>query len=154
MTPPPPVPGMVPPAPKKKGMSRGLKIGLIIALIIIVLIVVGIVVGVFAFVKVISGPADAANNFVKALNNGNITEAYNMLTPTTQKDATRAGFATQFGKFKGNIKKYFTSNINVTSKGATVKMDITYSDNSTDTWSMGLLKLSGVWKIQSIRSNR
>jgi len=134
-------------------MSRGLKIGLIIALIVIVLIVIGVVVGVFAFVKVISGPADAANNFVKALDQGNISEAYSMLTPATQKEATKAGFTAQFSKYKGHIKKYFTSNINVRTGGtSTVVMDITYTDNTTDTWNMGLLKLSGVWKIQSIRS--
>jgi Tfp pilus assembly protein PilE len=153
----PPFPGgmPMPPPPKKKGMSRGLKVGLVIALCLIALIVVGIVVGVFAFVKVVSAPADAANSYVKALNEGNLSQAYSDLSAKTQKTETRAGFEKKFSVLKDSISKYNTSSINVGTSGgqttAKVVMQLSLTGGSKATWDMALVKENGKWKIQAIR---
>ncbi|MHB8895276.1 MAG: Rv0361 family membrane protein, partial [Candidatus Geothermincolia bacterium] len=152
---PPAAPGgmPVPPLPRKqkKGMSRGLKVGLIIALCLIVLIIAGIIVGVFAFVKVISAPADVANNYVKAVDAGNLTDAYSALSKKTQDSETLEGFEKKLAPFKGTITKYNTSSINVQTGGtATVVMQLEFNDGTKATWDMGLVKENGTWKIQAV----
>lgn len=162
----PPPPGGMPPAgtmtampprpmkPAKKGMSRGLKIGLIVALCLVVLIVAGIIVGVFAFVKVLSAPADVANNYVKAINDGNLDEAFSYLSAETKGTTGLAEFKEKLGPFEGNITKYNTSKIEVKSGSpstADIAMNLAFSDGTKDVWDIGLVKENGVWKIQVVR---
>jgi hypothetical protein len=140
------------PAPRKKGMSRGLKIGLVIAASVIVLLIAGVVLGVVVFVNVITAPADVANNYVKAINDGDLTTAYGLLTTATQQGEGEAAFKAQMIKFKGTITKYNTSSINVYSGGTSkVVMDMAFNDGSKADWTMNLLKESGKWKIQAVR---
>ena len=153
-------PGMQPPGgpplplykPQKKGMSRGVKIGLIVAASIIVLLIIGLVIGVAVFVGVISAPADVANNYVKAINEGNMSQAYGYLATSTQKQTSESAFATKMKPLVGKITKYNTSSINVQSGGtSTVVMDLSFDDGSKATWDMGLVKQSGNYKILNVR---
>ena len=153
-------PGMQPPGvpplplykPQKKGMSRGVKIGLIVAASIIVLLIIGLVIGVAVFVGVISAPADVANNYVKVINEGNMSQAYGYLATSTQKQTSESAFATKMKPLVGKITKYNTSSINVQSGGtSTVVMDLSFDDGSKATWDMGLVKQSGNYKILNVR---
>ncbi len=145
---PPPAP---PGKPARKGMPRGLKVGLIISLVVVLLVVVGIVVGVLALVKVVSAPADVANSYVRAINAGNMNEAYSYLSTYTRSTESLSGFKSKLGPFEGNISKYNTQSVNVRSGGtAIVEMDLAFSDGSSDTWKMKLVKEGGKWKIQAV----
>ena len=153
-------PGMQPPGvpplplykPQKKGMSRGVKIGLIVAASIIVLLIIGLVIGVAVLVGVISAPADVANNYVKAINEGDMALAYSYVAASTRKDETLSGFKTKLGPLTGHISKYNTSSINVQSGGtAQVVMDLSFDDGSKATWDMNLVDENGKWKIESVK---
>lgn len=155
----PPAAGMTPgipplPAPVsgKKGMSSGLKIALIIGACIIGLLIVGIVLGVVVFVGAVTAPADVANNYVKAINEGDMTLAYGYLAAPTQKETSEAAFATKMKPLAGKITKYNTSSVNVRSGGtSTVVMDLSFDDGSKATWDIGLIKESGKYKILNVR---
>jgi predicted PurR-regulated permease PerM len=140
----------MPPPRRKKGISKGVKIAIVVSLVVIVLIVAAVVVGALVFVKVISAPADVANNYVRSINEGNLTAAFEDLATQTQKDETQAGFEKKMGTFKGNIQKWFTSSINVTGGKATVVMDLTFTDGSKATWDMTLIKQDGEYKILTV----
>ena len=149
---PPGVPPLPPYKPQKKGMSRGVKIALIIAASIIVLLIIGLVIGVSVFGGVITAPADVANNYVKAINEGNMSQAYGYLATPTQKQTSESAFATKLKPLVGKITKYNTSSINVQSGGtATVVMDLSFDDGSKATWDIGLVKQSGNYKILNVK---
>lgn len=132
-------------------MSRGLKIGLIVAACVVALGIVAIILGVVFFISVVSGPADTANNYTRALNNGNVAVAYNYLSAGTKASETLAGFREKEKDVKGAIKKYNTSNIEVRTGGtATVVMQLTLTDGSRVDWDMQLVKQNGKWKIQAV----
>ena len=138
-------------APQKRGMSRGLKVGLIIFACVVGLVIIGLVIGVVAFVGVVTAPADVANNYVKAINEGNMSLAYSYLAASTKKNTSQAAFATKMKPLVGKITKYNTSSIDVRSGGgASVVMDLSFDDGSKATWDMGLVKESGVYKVQNV----
>jgi predicted PurR-regulated permease PerM len=140
----------MPPPPQRKKMGRGWKIALVLGLVIIVLIIVGIVFGALVFVKVISAPADVANNYVRAINEGDLSTAFSDLATQTRNKETRAGFDKKMGTFKGNIQKWFTSSININNGSATIVMDLSFADGSKATWDMDLVKENGKWKILNV----
>jgi predicted PurR-regulated permease PerM len=140
----------MPPAPQRKKMGKGWKIALVLGLVIIALIIVGIVLGAVVFVKVISAPADVANNYVRSINEGDLTTAFSDLATRTQNNTTRAVFDQKMGTFKGNIKKWFTSSININNGRASIVMDISFVDGTKATWDMDLVKENGTWKILNV----
>jgi hypothetical protein len=159
--PPPPPPGQAgqqpyapmapPPVSGKKGMSRGLKIGLIVAACVVALGIVAIVLGVVFVISVVTGPADTANNYTRALNNGEIALAYSYLSSATKASETLAGFREKEKDVKGAIKKYNTSNIEVRTGGtARVLMQLTLTDGSRVDWDMQLVKENDKWKVQAV----
>jgi len=136
-------------------MSRGLKIGLIIAGCVVVLGIVAIILGVVLVVGVVTGPADAANNYTRALNNGDIATAYNLLSSGTKASETLSGFRQKEADVKGAISKYYTTNINVQANAgspstANVEMQLTLTDGTKVVWDMELVKQNGKWKIQTV----
>jgi hypothetical protein len=153
---PPPPPGTpqmpyMPPPPQKRKMGRGWKIALVLGLVIIVLIIVGILFGVLVLVKVISAPADIANNYVRAINEGDLSSAYSDLAKQAQNEETKVAFDQKMGTFTGNIQKWFTSSININNGSATIVMDISLTNGSKVTWDMSLVKENGKWKILTPR---
>lgn len=165
---PPPIPGSVPPPPgppgtipmpgitaatlrpAKKGMSRGGKIAIIVGISAVVLIMVVVGVAIFLLIGAITAPADVANNYMMALNDGDLSTAWGYLSREAQKDETRATFNSEKEYFEGKIESYDTSSIEVSNGNAMVMMDIEYSDGQTDTWSMYLVKENGEWKLQDL----
>jgi hypothetical protein len=142
---PPPVPA------KKKGMSRGAKIALILGGCAIVLIIIAVVLAVVFFAGVITAPADAANNYVKALNSGDLSTAWTYISSATQKEETRSGFDSKVGALKGQIKTWNVSSVNVQSGGqATIVMDLTLTDGTKITWDITLVKENDEWKIAQV----
>lgn len=165
--PPPPAPGGVgqvpqpmpyaayPPQPApRRGGSRGLKIALIITGVIVVLLGACAVTGVFIFWKYISAPADVANDYVKAVNEGNLDEAYEMLSRQAKANLSLSEFKSNNEPLQGKIEKWNTSQINVESTGdgsiARVQMDVSLTDGSKITWDMFLIKQDGVWKMDTL----
>jgi hypothetical protein len=150
-----PAPGMPaapPPVPaKKKGMSRGGKIALILTGCALVLIIIAVVLAVVFFASVITAPADVSNNYVKALNSGDLATAWTYISSGTQKEETRSGFESKIGALKGQISKWNVSSVNVQSGGqATVVMDLTLTDGTKITWDITLVKENGEWKIAQV----
>jgi Domain of unknown function (DUF4878) len=142
---PPPV------AVKKKGLSRGAKIALILGASAIVLIIIAVVFGLIFFVGVIGAPADVANNYVKALNSGDLATAWTYISSATQKEETRSGFDSKVGALKGRLSKWNTSSVKVESGGqATIVMDLTLTGGTKTTWDMYLVKENGEWKIAQV----
>ncbi|MBU1943529.1 MAG: DUF4878 domain-containing protein, partial [Actinobacteria bacterium] len=153
--PPPGMPQMMPPGPAappkaKKGMSKGLKIGCLIGVIAVLLIIALVVVLVVVFVGVLSKPADVANNYMKYLDDGSVAQAWELLTPATQRSETRSGFEEKATLFEGEITRYFTSNIEISGSVAEIRMDVTYADGEKGVWEFTLLKQDGEWKIQNV----
>lgn len=142
---PPPV------AAKKKGLSKGAKIALILGVVAIALIIIAVVFGVIFFASVIGAPADVANNYVKALNSGDLATAWSYISSATQKEETRSGFDSKVGALEGQINKWNTSSVRVESGGrATIVMDLTLKGGTKATWDMYLVKENGEWKIAQV----
>lgn len=170
---PPPVQGQVPPPPmppppgqaayqqapvaqpkRRKGLPRGAKIAIIIGAVVVVLIAIAVVVAVVFFVDVISGPADVANGYVRAINEGQLVTAWNYLAEQTKQEESRTDFDANMKELEGNIKTWFTSSINVGTGGrAYVKMDITSSASEKTTWYMYLVKERDTWKIRTVSTD-
>lgn len=132
-------------------MSRGGKIALIVGLAVVLLIVVGVILAVVLFVGVLSAPADVANNYVEALNEGDLSTAWGYLSKATQRDETRSGFDAKMEDFKGEIESYNTRGIEVSNGKAEITMDITLQSGEKGTWDMYLIKEGDDWKIQRVR---
>lgn len=128
-----------------------MKVGLIVAISVIALVVIGIVLGSIAFVTVLKRPANTANSYLRAISEGNISTAFEYLAAQTQEEETCSGLESKLEPFKGSIKKYNTSSVNVQSGGkAQVVMEIRFTNNSTATWDMYLTKEDAKWKIRTV----
>ncbi len=125
--------------------------GIIIGACVILLVIAAIVVGIVMLVNVVTGPADAANKYVSAINDGNFNEAYSYLTDSTQGTLSLSDFKEKVGELEGKIEKYNTQSISM--QGTTfakVVMKLRYSDGSRASWDMTLVKQNDKWKIQAI----
>ena len=131
-------------------MSRGGKIALIIGILAVVLIMAVIGVAVFLVIGAITAPADVANSYLQALNDGDLSTAWDYLSEDAKKVETRSDFNSEKEYFKGEIKSYNTSGIEVSNGNAQVTMDIKFRDGESDTWNMHLVKEDGGWRIKNI----
>ena len=132
-------------------MPRGAKIALILVASAIVIIILAVALFVVLFANVITAPADVANNYVKAVNAGNISTAWSYLTTRTKNQEGRLGFQVKFSPFKGNISKWYTTSVNVETGGVSkIVMSITFTDGTKTTWDMTLNKVGGKWKIDQV----
>ncbi len=140
---------MPPQTPAKKRVPRGVWIAIAIGAIVIILLLAvgGVLIGVF--VSVISEPAQVANNFMKYVDSGNSSAAWNLMSPAGKAAQSRAEFDKSISAVEGRIAKYFSRRISIENGQATVLMDVTYNSASVDraTWDFSLVKVSGVWKI-------
>lgn len=141
---------MAAPRAAKKGMSRGGKIALIVGISAVVLILAIIGVAVFLFIGAITAPADVANNYMMALNDGDLSNAWGYLSEDAKKVETRSDFISEKEYFKGEIESYNTSGIEVSNGHTQVTMDIKYRGGERDTWNMYLVKENGEWRIENI----
>lgn len=148
------MPPQVPPAlagkPPKKGLSKGAKLAIILGIVTVVLVVVAVVLLVVFVINVVSGPADAANNYVQALNEGDLSTAWSYLSASTQSDEGRSGFESKVGIFEGEISKWNTSSIEINNSNAQVVMKLSFKDGSDATWDIYLVKEDGEWKIGQV----
>ena len=146
------MPGTPVAAPRavKKGMSRGGKIALLIGILAVVLIVAVIGVAVFLVIGAITAPADVANNYLQALDDGDLSTAWGYLSKDAKKVEMRSDFISEKEFFKGEIESYNTSGIEVSNGNAQVTMDIKYRGGERDTWNMYLVKENGEWRIENI----
>lgn len=131
-------------------MSKGLKIGLIIGLCTVILIIVAVILGAVVLVNFLAAPADVANDYVKAINEGRLDTAYGYVSAKTQREETKAGFTEKLAPLKGQISKYNTRSINIVNSRATIVMDLTFTDGTRATWDMLLVKEGGDWKVDSV----
>lgn len=153
----PPVPGIQPPQPPspvlqgKKGMSSGAKVAIILGVVAVLLIITAVVMFVVFFANVISGPADTANGYTQALNDGDFSTAWGYLSTEAQdEEGGLSEFRSKFGVLEGEIEKWFTSGVSIENNRAQVDMDLTFSDGTEATWDIYLLKEGGSWKIVRI----
>lgn len=147
---PPPMPPSGPQAAPKKGMSRGAKIALILSVSAIVLMILAVVLIAVFLVNVVTAPADVANNYMKALNTGDISTAWSYLTTRTQNKETRKGFDLKAASLKGSISKWDTSIVSNQNDEAKIIMNITGTDGSHHAWDMTLIKQDGKWKVDQV----
>ncbi|MBN1289842.1 MAG: zinc ribbon domain-containing protein [Actinobacteria bacterium] len=149
-------PGTPPPryeAGKKKGLPRGAKIAIIAGLVIVLLVAGTIAVGVLVFWKAVTGPADAANSFVEAVNEGDLSTAWDYFSSEAQEEEGRSEFDEQFGILEGELETWNTNSINVENNTAEVEMDLESKDGEKADWEMNLVKQDGEWKILNIYFN-
>lgn len=156
---PPPVPpqtgdvyGAPPPdrygAPKaKKGLPKGAKVAIIAAVVIVVLIAGIIGLGVAFFWNAITAPADVANDYVEAVNEGNLSTAWDYLSSEAQDEEGRAGFEEKVGDLEGQIETWNVRSVNVKNNRASVIVDLEGKGGEEATWNMELVKEEGDWKI-------
>jgi cytoskeletal protein RodZ len=158
---PPPAPGPVPPpappAPagtagpiQKKRMSKGAKLAIWLGVLTIVLILIAVILLAVFVINVVSGPADAANSYVKALQEGDLSTAWGYLSASTQSEEGRSGFESKVGIFEGEIKTWNTGSIEINNSNARVVMDLSFKDGTDATWDMYLVKEDGEWKIDQV----
>lgn len=138
---------MAAPRPAKKGISKGAKIALIVGISTVVLVIAVIVVVAVLLIGALSAPADVANNYVLALNDGDLSTAWGYLSSEAQEEETRSGFNSGKKNFEGEIESYNTGSIEISNGNAQIVMDITFKDGEEDTWDMTLVKENGEWKI-------
>ncbi|MBN2168116.1 MAG: zinc ribbon domain-containing protein [Actinobacteria bacterium] len=157
---PPPGTGFTPQTPppgyeggKKKGLPRGAKIAIIAGLIIVLLIGGTIAVGVLVVWNVVTGPADAANAFVEAVNEGDLSTAYKYFSSEAQKEEEKSDFDEQFKVLENELDTWNTTSVNVENNTAKVMMDLKSKDGEEATWEMNLVKQDGEWKILNIYFN-
>jgi hypothetical protein len=131
-------------------MAKGAKVALILGACAILLIILAVVLFVVFFANMITAPADVANGYVKALNEGDFSTAWGDLTTRTQNQESRSGFETKVGPFKGKIEKWYTTSVNVQNNTAEIVMSVTFSDGTKATWDMTLIKTDGEWKIDQV----
>ena len=146
----PPVAPAGPQPRQKKGMAKGAKIAIILAVSAIVLIILAVVLAVVFFANVISAPADVANDYVRALDAGELNTAWNHLSTGTQNKETRKGFEDKVASFKDKITRWNTTSININNDVAEIVMKITFIDDTKTNWNMTLIKEDGEWKIKQV----
>ena len=134
-------------------MSRGGKIALIVGISAVVLILAIIGIAVFLVIGAITAPADVANNYMMALNDGELSTAWGYISADTQKEESRSDFISEKENFKGKIESYNTSGVQVSNGKAEIEMDIEFEDGEKATWEIFLVKENGEWKIDSIIDN-
>jgi len=138
-------------SPKKRSIKK-------IVLITISLILVAIGAIIFTVFSATNEQANVSEQFVSALQTNNVDVAYNLTSPEFQTSTSKASFATfvaQENSFLPKTKANVTSRTLNTSSStpmsvvvATVKSDVTISDNYTVT--VNLVKLDGKWLVQNI----
>ncbi len=146
------MPGPAGPQPTpKKGLAKGAKIAIILAVSAIVLIILAVVLFVVFFANIITAPADVANNYVKAVNAGDLSTAWSYLTTSTQKQETRLGFKSKSVHSK-EISANGTPQASTLQTGDVSKivMSVTFTDGTKTTWDMTLIKVGGKWKIDQV----
>lgn len=137
---------------KRKGLPRGAKIAIIAGSVTILLIALVIVLAVVFFVGVITEPADVANAYARALNEGDLSTAWGYLARATQKDVGRGKFDREKIPYKGNIEKWNTPEVKVQSGGrAQVGMNLRFKNGDETSWSFDLVKENGKYKILNLR---
>lgn len=151
-TPPPFMPPIVP-TPKKKGLPRGAKIAIAIGSVVLVLGIIFVVLAVVLLVNVLSKPADVANDYMKALKQGKLTEAWNLLSAETQAEEGQSGFEQKMAPLSGKVEKYTASGVQISDDRAEVTMNIRLN-GETGTWYIYLVKKDGEWKVRTITGNR
>ena len=144
----------MPPPVKRKGIPRGAKIAIIVGVIALVLVAVIVVLAVFLFINVLSKPADVANNYMLAIQKGDLSSAYDYLSESTKADTTRSQFNTDKSPFEGQIARYRTTSINIQNGNAWVGMDLTLANGETATWFMQMVKEGEDWKLLNIDTSK
>lgn len=150
--PPPPMQGQPGPGgkPAKKGMSKGAKIAIILSAVALLLIAAVTVLVVVLVVGVISGPADVANGYVEAINDGDFATAWGYLSEETRAEEGRSGFESKVSDFEGEIRTHSTSGITIKNDRAEVVMNLKGNDGARGTWDMYLIKEGGEWRIRQV----
>jgi predicted PurR-regulated permease PerM len=134
-------------------LATGAKIAIILAVSAIVLVILAVVFFVVFFANVITAPADVANDYVRALDAGELNTAWNHISTATQQQETRQKWEKKVGVFKDKITKWNTTSINITNDVARIVMSITFIDNVKATWNMVLVKENGEWKVRQVTSS-
>ena len=114
----------------------------------LILAIIGV--AVFLVIGAITAPADVANNYMMALNDGDTSTAWGYISADTQKEESRSEFISDKEYFKGKIESYNTSGIQVSNGKAEIRMDIDFEDGEKATWEISLIKENGEWKIDAI----
>lgn len=117
---------------------------------VLVLVLVMVILFVFVFVNVLAGPADVANDYMKALKAGNLSSAWSYLSEKAQKEEGRSGFEKKVGVYKGQIDRYYTRKINVSGSNAQVTMELKLSSGEKGNWYFDLVKEGGKWRIVAV----
>jgi hypothetical protein len=100
------------------------------------------------------GPEATVKKFYKAVENGDIDDAIDLLSnkmKTVGKDKLRAGLAelTRDMKSKGGVKNLEIVKMNVTGDVADGQIKIEFGDGSSKTDTVKLIKEEGKWKLDA-----
>jgi hypothetical protein len=131
-------------------MPRGAKIALILSLSAIVLIVLAVVLFALIVGIKITPPTTVANNYVKAVNDGDLSTAFDYLTERTQKKEGRLGFQLGNTLLEGSIKEWSPASTVENGSVTKIAMSITKKSGSKTIWDMTLVKTGGEWKIDKV----
>lgn len=136
-------------APKtKKGIPKGAKIA-IIAFVVILLLIGGVVgIGLAFFWGAITAPADVANKYIEAVNNGDLDTAWRLLSSQAKKEEGRSGFEGKVENLEGQIETWNVKSVQVENNNASLIIDLKGKTGEKVTWEMELVKEGGDWKIQ------
>lgn len=132
---------------EKKRMPKGAKIAIIALVVILVLIGGAVGIGIAFFWGAITAPADVANSYVKALNEGELNTAWGYLSSQAKEDEGRSGFVKKVEDFEGQIETWNVNSVQIENNKASLIMDLKGKTGEEATWEMELVKEDGDWKI-------
>lgn len=151
---PPGTPSALPPggAPqgrtRRRGWPRGAKIALGVGIAVLALIIIMVIVVVFVVVGFLTEPIDVANNFMKAISRGNVSQAWDYMHSAYQEEYGRSSLETTIEPLEGNIEDYNSGSVSLEGGNAEVEMDFTLDNGEEYTWYIYMSKDDGDWKIE------
>ncbi|MDD5748115.1 MAG: zinc ribbon domain-containing protein [Actinomycetota bacterium] len=151
------IPGMPPSAPppslkapKKHSIILKVLIPVIAVIVILVIALVAFLTG--KGCEMITGPADAANNFMEALKEGNLDSAWTYFSIAAQEEEGRDSFDEKFEPYNGEVKKYYTREVKTENDRSNVTMELELKNGVKDKWYFDLVKENDKWKVQYVSS--
>lgn len=124
--------------------------GIVISVIAIVLILaVALPVGIW-FYNTVKEPMNVTNNYIKYVNNGDASSAYDLLAANspTRKDYTKAEFKSEVvDPYIGYLDTWNANSVSITNDQASVTVEMKPTTGAQFTTTFDLVRVNGTWYV-------
>lgn len=152
--PPAHVPGVVPPPPVKQKTGSAWKVAIIVGIVAILLIAVAVAALALFVFNTVKAPVDVTNNYIEAVNDGNVREAWDLLHPDSPiKEAfDLRSFEAEIIADSMKLRTWDANEVEVNNGRAEVRVDMEPSDGNEFEVVFDVRKDGGDWKIYDYSS--